>query len=86
MVTLIVVLGMTELLSTIFRQTNYLNIYQTNFHQICRDGKTLAVNKQSGIIFFDPSRDAAVATNFVGEIDGESAPLGTTVCRKLFLK
>jgi len=38
-------------------------------HVICRIGRTLAVDERSEVIFFDPSRDVAMATNFVGEID-----------------
>jgi len=26
-------------------QTNYINIYQTDLHRICRDGKTMAVHR-----------------------------------------
>jgi len=37
-------------------------------------GRTLAADKISVVIFFDPSRDAAVATNFVGKIDFQSTP------------
>ena len=30
-----------------FCQTNYLNIYRTNFHQICRVGRTMAADERS---------------------------------------
>ena len=52
-----------------FYQTNYLNIYQT-FTRL--HGRTLAVHERSEVIFFDPSRDVAVATNAVGTIDPHS--------------
>ena len=29
-----------------FRQTNYLNIYQTDLHEICTTGRTLAVDER----------------------------------------
>jgi len=31
--------------------------------------RTFALDERSEVIFFDPSRDVAVATNFVGKID-----------------
>ena len=59
-----------------FFQTNYFNVYRTDYHEICRIGRTLAVDKQSKseVIFFDPSKDVAVATNFVGKIDLQYSP------------
>jgi len=46
-------------------QTNYLNIYQTDLHEICRFARTMvAVDKRPGSNFFDPLRDDAMATNF----------------------
>jgi len=53
--------------------TNYLNIYRTDFHQICTDDRTMAVGERSEVVF--PSRDVAVATNFVGKIDLQSTHL-----------
>ena len=50
------------------RPINYLNIYRTDIHEICRIGRTLAVDERSEVIFFDPLGDVAVATNFVGKI------------------
>ena len=49
-----------------FSQTNYLNIYRTDLHEICRIGRTLSVDERSEVIFVDSSRDVAVVTNFVG--------------------
>jgi len=40
----------------------------------CRIGRTLTVDERSGVIFFDPSWDVAVATNFVGKVDLQSTP------------
>ena len=34
-----------------FCQTNYLNIYQTDLHEICRFGRTLAVGERSEVSF-----------------------------------
>jgi len=48
-----------------FCQTDYLNIYLTDINQICRDGRTLTVDERSEVIFFDPSRDVAMATNYL---------------------
>ena len=41
-----------------FFQTNYFNVYRTDYHEICRIGRTLAVDEQSKseVIFFDPQR------------------------------
>ena len=55
-----------------FCQTNYLNIYQTDLHEICRICRTLAVDKGSEVIFFDLSRDVAVAASLVDKIDLQS--------------
>jgi len=49
-----------------FYQTNYLNTYWTDLHEICRIGRTLAVDERSEFNFFDLSMDVAMATNFVG--------------------
>ena len=57
-----------------FFQTNYLNICRTDLHQICRIGRTLAVDERYKVIFFDLSRDVAVVTNFVGKIDLQYTP------------
>jgi len=51
-----------------FCQTNYLNSYRADLHEICTFGRTFAVDERSGVIFFDFSRDVAVATNFVGKV------------------
>ena len=37
-----------------FCQTIYLNIYWTDLHQICKDGRTTALDKQSEVKFFIP--------------------------------
>jgi len=55
-----------------FCQSNYLNIYRTDLHEICRIGRTLGANECSQVIFFDPSKGVAVATNVVGKIDYQS--------------
>ena len=34
-----------------FCQTNYLNIYQTDLHEICRIGRTLAVDERAEVSF-----------------------------------
>jgi len=53
-----------------FCQTNYLNVYRTDLHEIYRIGRTLAVDERREVIFFDLSRDVAIATNFFwGGID-----------------
>ena len=51
-----------------FCQSNHLNIYWTDVHEICRIGRTLATDERSEVIFFDPTRDDAVATNFVSKM------------------
>jgi len=56
------------------RQTNYLNIHQTDLYEICTDGRTVAVDDPAEVIFFDPSRDVAMATNSVGKIDLNPPP------------
>jgi len=66
-----------------FCQTNYLDICQTDLREICRIGRTLDVDGGSEVIFFDPSRDVAVATNFVGKIDLQSTPC---VVRMIFAR
>ena len=57
-----------------FCQTNYLNIHQTDVHEICRIGRTLTVDERSEVIFFDSPRDIAAVTNFVGKIDIQYSP------------
>ena len=52
-----------------FCQTNYLNIYATDLHQICRVDRTAAVDERSEVSFFDHSRNVAAATIFVGFIN-----------------
>jgi len=37
-----------------FFQTNYLNIYRADLHEICVIGRTLAVDEQTGAIFSIP--------------------------------
>ena len=37
-----------------FCQTNYLSVYQTDLHEICRIGRTLAVHEWSEVIFSIP--------------------------------
>jgi len=49
-------------------QTNYLNIYRTELHEICRIDGTFAVDERSEVIF-SPSGDFVVATNFADKID-----------------
>jgi len=34
-----------------FFQTNYLNIYRTDLHEICRTGRIWAVDERSEVIF-----------------------------------
>ena len=46
-----------------------LNIYRTDLREICTIGRTFAVDERTEVIFFDSSRDVAVATNFVDRID-----------------
>ena len=62
------------ILSSAFCQTNYLNIYRTDLHEICTIVRPLAVDELFEVIFFDPSRHVAVATNFVGKIDLQYLP------------
>ena len=47
--------------------------YRIDLQEICRINRTLAVDERSEV-FFDPSRDVAVATNFVGKIDLQHSP------------
>ena len=43
---------------------------RTDLYPSCRDGRTMAVNKPPEVsFFFDPWRDVAVATDFVGKIE-----------------
>ena len=60
-----------------FRQTNYLNIYQTDLHQICRVGRTMAVDERPEVSFFDLSKDVAVATNFLSQMQAHITQFGT---------
>ena len=53
-------------------QPNYLNIYQTDLHQICRVRRTIAVEERCKLVFDHPSRDIAVATNFADQIQAQS--------------
>jgi len=53
---------------SVFCQTNYLNICRTDLHEICRIGRTLAVDKRAEVIYFDP-KGRSVATNFVGKLE-----------------
>jgi len=46
-------------------QTNYLNIYQTDLHEICSDGRTLAVDERSAVSFFMPQGTLSWQTIFV---------------------
>ena len=39
----------------VFCQTNCLNIYPTDVHEICRIDRPLAADERSEVIFFDPS-------------------------------
>jgi len=64
-----------------FCQTNHLNIYWTDLHEICRIGRTLAADKWREVNFFDPSGDVAMATNFVGKIDLYSMPCSSNDIR-----
>jgi len=52
-------------------QTNYLNIYWTDLHEIFTIDRTLVVGECLEDIVFDPSRELAVVlvTNCVGKID-----------------
>jgi len=50
-------------------QTNYLNIYWTDLHEIFMIDRTLVVGECLEDIVFDPSRELAVVTNCVGKID-----------------
>ena len=46
-------------------QTNYLNIYQTDLHEICSDGRTLAVDERPAVSFFMPQGTLSWQTIFV---------------------
>ena len=61
-----------------FCQTNYLNVYLTDLHEICRIGN-LWPQTNDLKLFFDPSRDVAVATSYVGKIDLHSTPCSSHV-------
>ena len=37
-----------------FCQANYLNVYQTDLHQMCRDGRTMAVDERAEVSFWIP--------------------------------
>ena len=56
-----------------FCQNNRLNIYWTVFNEICKIGRTLAIDEQSEVIFY-PASDVVMATNFVGKIDLQHSP------------
>jgi len=58
-----------------FCHINYLNIYWTDLHEVGRIGRTLAVDERSEVIFFDPPRDIATETNFVGKIYLQYSPI-----------
>jgi len=45
-----------------------LKICETDLYPICRNGRTVAVDERTEVKFFDPSRDAALATICVGFI------------------
>jgi len=51
-----------------FCRTDCLNIRQTDLHQVCSYGRTMAVDKRSDSEV-DPSRDVAVTAKFVSKID-----------------
>ena len=57
-----------------FCHINYLNIYWTDLHEVCRIGRTSAVDERSEVIFFDPPRDIAMVTNFVGTVYLQYSP------------
>jgi len=44
-------------------------MYQTDLHEICRTGRTLAVDERAEVIFFRSLKDVAVATTFVKKLD-----------------
>ena len=46
-----------------------------DLHEICRICRTLAIHARSKVIFFDPARNVAMATNFVSKIDLHSSHL-----------
>jgi len=46
-----VLLTFSFILFNDFCQTNYLNIYRTNLHQLCRHGRTTAVDERSEVSF-----------------------------------
>jgi len=49
-----------------FCQTNYQNIYRTDLYPICSDGRTMPVDEQCEVSFFQSVEDVVVATDFVG--------------------
>ena len=51
-----------------FCHTDYLNIFRAKLHEICRIGRPLAEYQRAKVIFCDPPRGVAVATNFVNKI------------------
>ena len=59
---------------SIFCQTNYLSVYQTDLHETCSIGRALAVDERSEVIFFDPSKDVAAVSSFVDKIDLHFTP------------
>ena len=51
-------------------KTSVICMY-TDLQQICKIGRTMAVDKKDLKSFFDLSRDVAVATNFVDQIQAQ---------------
>jgi len=70
-------------ISSAFSQTNYLSIYRTDrSSRSLQDWyRTFAVDERSEVISFDPSRDVAVANNFVDKID-----LQYTLCSSHYIR
>jgi len=63
-----------------FCQANYLNIYWTDLHQICRVARTTAVDERSEVSF-SILMDVAMATNFVDQIQAQSTQLSRHTTR-----
>ena len=49
-----------------FCQINYRNIYGTDLHPVCRDGRTMAVDERTEVIFFRFLRDSAHGNQYCG--------------------
>jgi len=64
-----------------FSYTNFLDNYRIDLHEICRIGRTLAVDEDLKLFFFDTSRDFAVATSSVGQLDLQYTPCSSPVNR-----